>query len=167
MKVTNNVAAMRSLVKNRRVLRLGALVAIWVLAFCAPLNGQLPNYKLCYTQVVGLPITNPNQPPTIDGVVANDPGWHQAFRYVFNNGTPSSNAVQGIRDNNFLYMSFEVNNDQSYDTADVIVLTLSPSHGANPLTDHRIHIYPNHSGVAKSPNSPPDQIGHWVDSSQW
>jgi len=126
-----------------------------------------PNYKLCYTQVVGLPITNPNQPPTIDGVVANDPGWHQAFRYVFNNGTPSSNAVQGIRDNSFLYMSVEVNNDATYDDSDVIVLTLSPAHGANAADDRRLHIYPNNTGVQKGVGSAPRQVDYWVNSSTW
>jgi hypothetical protein len=167
MKVTNNVAAMQFSVKNRRVLLLGALIAVWILTFCAPLNAQLPNYKLCYTQVVGLPITNPNQPPTIDGVVANDPGWHQAFRYVFNNGTPSSNAVQGIRDNSFLYMSVEVNNDATYDNSDLIVLTLSPAHGGNPADDRRLHIYPNNTGVQKGVGSAPRQVDYWVNSSTW
>jgi hypothetical protein len=167
MKATNNMAVTQTSGQNRRVFLLGALVSVWILAFCTPLNAQLANYKLCYTQVVGLPITNPNQPPTIDGVVTNDPGWHQAFRYVFSNGTPSSNAVQGIRDNNFLYMSFEVNNDGSYDDADLIVLTLSPSHGANPLTDHRIHIYPNNVGFAKGVGSSARQVDHWVDSGHW
>jgi hypothetical protein len=140
---------------------------VWLLALCPLVHAQLANYKLCYTQVVGLPITNPNQPPTIDGVVTNDPGWHQAFRYVFNNGTPSSNAVQGIRDNNFLYMSVEVNNDATYDDADLIILTLSPAHGGNPADDRRLHIYPNNTGVQKGVGSDPRQVDYWVNSSTW
>ncbi|MCU1255688.1 MAG: hypothetical protein JWM83_1987 [Candidatus Angelobacter sp.] len=167
MKATNNISAMQSSSKYRKVFLLEALVAILVMALCMPLNAQLANYKLCYTQVVGLPITNPNQPPTIDGVVANDPGWHQAFRYVFNNGTPSSNAVQGIRDNSFLYMSVEVNNDATYDNADLIVLTLSPSHGASAADDRRLHIYPNNTGVQKGVGSNPRQVDYWVNSSTW
>jgi hypothetical protein len=167
MKATNNMAVTQTSGQNRRVFLLGALVSVWILAFCTPLNAQLANYKLCYTQVVGLPITNPNQPPTIDGVVTNDPGWHQAFRYVFSNGTPSSNAVQGIRDNNFLYMSVEVNNDATYDDADLIVLTLSPGHGASPANDRRLHIYPNNTGVQKAVGSSARQVDYWVDSSSW
>ncbi|HET8889467.1 MAG TPA: hypothetical protein VFQ41_11235 [Candidatus Angelobacter sp.] len=166
MKVTNYATPLQASGKNRRTVLAGAIFALCFVVFCAPLHAQLANYKLCYTQVVGLPITNPNQPPTIDGVVANDPGWHQAFRYVFNNGTPSSNAVQGIRDNNFLYMSVEVNNDATYDAADLFILTISPSHGANPLTDHRIHIYPNFSGTVNN-TSAPSQVKHWVNSSTW
>jgi hypothetical protein len=167
MKATKNTAVTQSSGNNRKVLLVGALVAVWLLAFCEAANAQLANYKLCYTQVVGLPITNPNQPPTIDGVVANDPGWHQAFRYVFNNGTPSSNAVQGIRDNSFLYMSVEVNNDATYDNSDLIVLTLSPSHGANAADDRRLHIYPNNTGVQKGVGSNARQIDYWVNSSTW
>jgi len=167
MKATNNVSARQSSSKYRKVFLLEALAAMLLMAFCMPLNAQLANYKLCYTQVVGLPITNPNQPPTIDGVVANDAGWHQAFRYVFNNGTPSSNAVQGIRDNSFLYMSVEVNNDATYDNADLIVLTLSPSHGASAADDRRLHIYPNNTGVQKGVGSNPRQVDYWVNSSTW
>ncbi len=167
MKVMNQMAALQDWGRTQRIAFAGLLLALCIVVSCVPLHAQLANYKLCYTQVVGLPITNPNQPPTIDGVVANDPGWHQAFRYVFNNGTPSSNAVQGIRDNNFLYMSVEVNNDATYDDADLFILTLSPSHGANPADDRRIHIYPNNTGVQKAVGSSARQVDYWTNSTTW
>src|SRR5947209_14430151 len=88
-------------------------VIITSLLLTIPLEATDAHYRLCFTQVVGLPITNPNQPPTIDGVVAGDPGWTQAFRYVWANGagSPPNAALQGIRDNTYLYLSIEVNND--------------------------------------------------------
>ncbi len=131
-----------------------------------PAEATLSNFRLCFTQVVGLPITNPNQPPTIDGVISGDPGWTQAFRYVFGNGTPFSDvAVQGIKDNTFLYLSFEVNNDATYDDQDVIVLTLSP--GTSAADDRRIHIYPNNNGVQKGIGSAAREVDYWTNSSTW
>src|SRR5690242_20480478 len=104
-------------------------VIIMTLLLTVPLEATKANYRLCFTQVVGLPITNPNQPPTIDGVVAGDPGWTQAFRYVWANGAglaPNA-ALHGIRDNTYLYLSIEVNNDTSLNQNNLIVLALSPS----------------------------------------
>ncbi len=159
-------------------------VAAILLFFVLPLRGTQSNYRLCFTQVVGLPITNPNQPPTIDGVISGDPGWTQAWRYVFGNGTngpgctsgtPCSPnvAVQGIKDNTFLYLSFEVNHDHTYDDNDLIVITLSPT--GNPGDDRRIHIYPNRTCVSpyigcsppKGPGSAPRLVEYWTNSSTW
>jgi opacity protein-like surface antigen len=138
------------------------------------LGATQAGYRLCFPQAVGLPITNPNQSPTIDGVISSDPGWTGAFRYVLGNGTafPSA-AVQGIKDGTHLFLSFEVNNDQTYDDHDLIVLTLSPT--GSPSDDVRLHIYPNNKCVSpyvgcsapKGSGSDPHEVDYWKDSSTW
>lgn len=123
-----------------------AFVVTITLLATLPLEATKANYRLCFTQVVGLPITNPNQPPTIDGVVAGDPGWTQAFRYVWANGAalPPNAALQGIRDNTYLYLSIEVNNDTSLNQNNLIVLAFSPTDGATgtAASDWRLDLYP-------------------------
>src|SRR5690554_6175311 len=62
--------------------------------------------------------------PTIDGVINADE-WLNAFRYVLGdgNGTSVPHAiVQGMKTSDSLYLSFEVNNDPTFDAQDVIVL---------------------------------------------
>lgn len=125
----------------------------------------------------GKPIV-PLQPPRIDGCINNgpfgagsDPGWTKAWRYVFGNGTSFPDvAVQGIKDSTNLYLSFEVNNDVTYDDSDLIVLTFSPLDG-NPAHDSRLLIYPNHTGVAEALNTTtpwqPREVDYWNNSSTW
>ena len=99
--------------------------------------------RLCFRNVTGLPGTPADLKP--DGVVAGDPIWNNAFRYVFENGTNTPHAaVQGLRSDTHLYFSFEVNNDKSFDTSDVIVVTFK-TEGPNGF--HRIHLYPLPSAV--------------------
>ena len=136
-----------------------ALYLAIVLVVAVPLDATQSNYRLCFTQVVGLPITNPNQPPTIDGIVSGDPGWTHSFRYVYGNGTafPSA-AVQGIKDDSSLYLSVEVNNDVTFDNFDVVVLYFSPSDGASTADDRRLVIYPNRT---------PLKTDYWKDRTTW
>jgi hypothetical protein len=141
-------------------------VVIAVLTMVVPLGATNANYRLCFTPVVGLPITNPNQPPTINGVISGDPGWTQAFRYVWANGMGSlpNAALQGIRDNTFLYLAIEVNNDAALDNTDLVILTFSPTDGVSPTDDRRIHIYPFRPDAAKGTSY---TVEYWKDSSTW
>ena len=136
-----------------------------VVLLSLPLRATQANYRLCFTQVVGLPITNQNQPPTIDGLIVGDPGWTQAFRYEFGNGTGyPKGAVQGIKDATFLYLSVEIHNDATYDNSDLIVLVLSPSGGVTGTDDRRIHIYPNQDNTNRGNNVLPTQQKYWTYS---
>lgn len=139
-----------------------------------PLEATNANYRLCFTQVVGLPITNPNQPPTIDGVVPGDPGWTQAFRYVWANGAgpapnvviPPNAALQGIRDNTYLYLSIEVNYDSALNQNNLVVLAFSPSDGATPTSDWRLDLYPLKPDTTVMPNTP-YTVQYRTNSSAW
>jgi hypothetical protein len=131
------------------------------------------NSRVCFTQVTGVPqpdghggFTFPRNPPVIDGTIAGDTGWTSSFRYVFSNGTDSPDAaVQGIKDNDFIYLSFEVNNDLSYDDNDVIVLTFSPNGTA--ANDQRLEIFPNNTNIQKPVGSDPRDVGYWTNSAAW
>jgi hypothetical protein len=104
-------------------------------------------------------------PPNIDGTVVGDNGWTSSFRYVFQNGTMSPNVVvQGIKDANFIYLSFEVNADPSFDNADVIVLAFDPDGTA--ANQRRLHIFPvftTGAGVGGNPRL----VQYWKDSTTW
>lgn len=100
-------------------------------------------------------------PPITDGNVLGDVGWTGAFRYEFGNGTTTPHAVvQGIRDDNFIYLSFQANNDVSFDNEDMIVLCLDPS-GTDDNT-RRIHIYPVYAGTGADPNGQPREIDYRI-----
>ncbi len=149
---------------------------ITMLLLTIPLEATQTNYRLCFPQVVGVPVLTPgsdpcgnplipNQPPKIDGCVTGDPGWTGAFRYVFGNGTAfPKGAVQGINDGTFLYLSFEIFNDVSFDANDLVILTFSPS--GNATDDSRIHIYPN-TNTQKNGSTAPRLVQYWTDSSTW
>jgi outer membrane protein with beta-barrel domain len=170
---------------NARVTSAGLTLTLIIVVLMAivPLYATNQHYRVCFTQVVGLPVLNPpqidpctgqpivpNQAPVIDGCVKGDPGWTGAFRYVFGNGTGSlpNAAVQGIRDNTFLYLSIEVNNEnKQFDDRDLVILAFSPTDGMSPTDDRRIHIYPNNTGVQKGVGSSPRLVEYWTDSSHW
>jgi hypothetical protein len=124
------------------------------LLLCIPLQATDANYRLCFTQAVGLPITNPGQAPTLDGVLAGDPGWTQALRYVWGNGTgsPQNAALQGIGDSTYLYLSLEVNNvtGTTINQNNLVVLAFSPGDGATPANDWRLDLYPFKPDAAAS-----------------
>lgn len=171
-----------------RSIRSSLVTFLLVLSLIVPSSASNGKYRLCFNQVVGLPVLNPpqNDPctgqpmvplqsPHVDGCVKGDPGWTQAFRYVWGNGVdsgtmaplPPNAAIQGIRDNTFLYLSIEVNNDTGFDNNDLIILTFSPSNGMSSSDDRRIHIYPNTTNMQKAVGSAPRLVQYWTDSSHW
>lgn len=128
--------------------------------------------KLCLPETYGVPY-GPDE-PQIDGIIAGDVGWNKSLRYLFQNGTTASDAiVQGLSDSGYIYLSFEVNLNQSFNNDDAIVLVISPGGGAQ--NDRRIHIYPVSGpdyydpgdGVGAAPDSYPRQVDYWNDSNTW
>jgi hypothetical protein len=119
---------------------------------------------LCFPQAIGVP--GQPQAPSINGIVSNDYGWTMATRYLFNNGTSAPDvAVQGLRDASFLYLSFEVNLDPTFDNNDAIVLAFSPGGGA--ANDRRIHIFPVFAGVGAQESGVPRAVYYWNNSNTW
>jgi hypothetical protein len=169
----------RRLGKGRRRLSWAATVAslgllLMVLTGCPPPTPptppppSAPNAKLlCFPAFSGLPDA-PN-PPNVDGAIGGVPGdlgWNRSSRYVFGNGTSVPDAVvQIVRDAQFVYLSFEVNNDKSFDAEDLILLTFSPGGGAT--NDRRIFIFPNTDGAPDNTNQPPPLVQYWTNSGSW
>lgn len=109
------------------------------------------------------------QPPTIDGVIATDPGWQRSNMYVFNNGSDTPHArLQMTTDQSALYFALEINNDPTFDREDIIVLTLAPT-PTNRSTDLRIHIFPveGAGNNIAAPGGPPADVKYWTNSSSW
>src|SRR5581483_11986250 len=126
------------------------------------------NVRMCVTQYTGVPYNG--NPPTTDGVVANDLGWTNAFRYVFQNGTTvPDGAVQVLKGTDKIYMSIEVNNDDSFDAEDVVVIGIDPD--GTKGNYRRLHIFPFE--VAPPANStnvtvPDSRIKYWKgDPGAW
>ncbi|CAM4183388.1 hypothetical protein [Corallococcus exiguus] len=143
-----NTLRMRSWIGNP----LQVLLLIGLVAAPAEVLAQ----KLCFRDITGLPGTPAT--PSIDGEVNGDPGWNNAFRYVFENGTNGPHAaVQGLRSATDLYLSFEVQNDPTVDNADVIVLTFNS--GAMDEF-HRIHIFPFPPGLMHGPGQPVRELAY-------
>src|SRR5438105_4457350 len=146
-------------------------IAIGVtLAACPPPAPAPPNPNLlCFPQVSGVP--NFGGPPTIDGRLsgltpAPEFGWTGSMRYTFGNGTQTPNAaVQGVRDANNLYLSFEVNFASAPDVKDGILIVLRPTKN-DPTNDRRMFIAPFQNGVSPAPNTPASvqSVSYWVDS---
>ena len=107
------------------------LAAVALMGCLAPLPSAQaadPTQPFCIPQVINVPGPTFRQPPSIDGVVSNDLGWTNARRHVFINGTPVWDAaIQALRDEGFLYFSFEVNHDDAFDTEDAIYLAFDPT----------------------------------------
>lgn len=86
-------------------------------------------------------------------------GWTGASRLTFDNGTPAFIAFQSTRNrtmaaNPYLYMSFEVNNDPSFDDNDIIVLNFrKDATSTDPADDRRIFIYPVYTGMGARENN--------------
>lgn len=116
------------------------------------------NARFCFRDVINTPDTH-TQPPNIDGIVSGDNGWTSAWRYVFNNGTFIPDVVvQGIKDNNFVYLSFEVNHDPTTDADDAIVIAFDPT-GA-PTDRRLLHIFP----FGSSPTAAPVLLNYYQGS---
>lgn len=144
------------------------LVLLALFLFHMPLNAQPrnANNRLCFGQVTNVP--GSTAPPTVDGIIRNDLGWTGATRYEFGNGTPDMGVVvQGIRDAANLYLSFEANNDATFDNEDMIVIALDPDATAtNSANDRRLHIFPVFTTGA-APNGNPQSQQYSTNSSSW
>lgn len=120
-----------------------------------------PSPLLPFPPHVGTPYTY--QPPLIDGFVdpeltegrRPDTGWDRALRVTYGDGTTQpSLSFQGLRRNsgNYLYFSFEVRNDTSFDDDETIVILLRANNPAGPRPEHtaedrRIIIRPLSTGT--------------------
>ena len=106
------------------------------------------NFRLCSRQNLCFPSFGGlnNFPPVIDGKVESDLGWSKAFRNTHFNGTNLMHlSVQALRHKTdpFIYLSFEVKNDNAFDNDDAIVLYFrSDALTADPLMDRKLIIYP-------------------------
>jgi hypothetical protein len=101
--------------------------------------------------------------PVIDGNPSDD-SWISAFRYVLGdgNGTAVPHATaQGMRTSDAIYLSFEVNNDPTFDLDDAIVLAFDPD--GNASNHRRIHIFPVFPAGAGA-GGVPQAIQYWKDS---
>lgn len=131
-----------------------------------PAEAANPNFRLCFRPVINVPGPTSMQPPNPDGIINNDFGWTDGWRYVFGNGTPVSDViVQAVRTTTDLYMSFEVNNDPSFDEQDVIVLALDPTGAA--ADQRRLHIFPVFTGTGAAGTGDPREVQYWANSTTW
>lgn len=148
----------------RRLLRGSVLTALVLTQLLWTLPTRVRgDDKLCFTPLIF------TGPPTIDGLIAGDPGWNNAVSYVFNNGsTDPHTVVRLVRDSGNVYMAFEVNNDPSFENEDVIAVAFGPD--AIPANDRRILIHPVATGVGNAtaaPGGPPQEVEYWTNSSTW
>lgn len=141
----------------------------------------LAKERLCFPPHRGVPYDN--DPPEIDGRVQEDVGWRGAYRLTYGNGTDTAHvAFQGLKHNSdpYLYLSFEVRNDPTFDSADVIVINFRPSaNGGSVSNDRRIFIFPLCDDIgAGGPNctldTPDDKVDRppklfrvWKNSENW
>ncbi len=101
--------------------------------------------------------------PVIDGNLSDD-SWISAFRYVLGdgNGTAVPHATaQGMRTSDAVYISFEVNNDPTFDLDDAVVLAFDPD--GNASNHRRIHIFPVFPAGAAG-DGKPSGLQYWKDS---
>ena len=106
--------------------------------------------KFCWPPHRGVP--GEGGAPTINGEIEDDKGWTGAHRVTYENGTDLPNfAFQGLKrnDGKYLYLSFEVRNDQTEDNnEDLIVINFSGDANVDVTDDRRIFIKPlNGSGT--------------------
>lgn len=104
--------------------------------------------------------------PTIDGMLrSGDAGWLESFRYIFENGTEIPDAiVQGLKTGSAIYLSFEVNTDNTLDVQDAVLIGFSPTGTAS--NDRRIIIYPLFAGAVGSDGKPQDVV-YSTNSQSW
>lgn len=103
-----------------------------------------PTDSMCFPPHRGVP--GSTNPPVIDGKVQEDVGWRGAYRITYGNGTNSLHvACQALKHSTdaYIYLSYEIRNDPTFDNTDVIVITFRPNI-TNGLfaNDRKIVIYP-------------------------
>jgi len=121
-------------------------------------------------------------PPDIDGIISTDfndynnrlgdRGWNEAFRVTFQGGTHPEMAFQGNSNSSssqgFLYCSFEVTNDETFDEYDTVILGFSADQ--NPITpadDRLILIHPFPASPPSGENLDPAEIKVWSQADGW
>jgi hypothetical protein len=134
--------------------------ALAALLFALPANGENNSYVLCFPFVswfrtVSPPVTP--VPPTIDGIVAGDPGWTGAFVYNSPTGGPGGPDVvlRGILDSGAtsnLYLAIDANNlsiPATGDSATLVVITFDPDPIGDPTHTkmQRIFVFPMNLGA--------------------
>jgi hypothetical protein len=141
---------------------------------------------LCLPRHRGVPY-DPD-PPAIDSIIQADVGWRGAARLTYGDGTIQPHvAFQTLkhRTEDYIYLSFEVRNDTTFDNTDLIILNFRASSvGGTAADDRRIFIYPlcDGTGAAESEcanlvddepaisgksNRTPREVHVWKDSSGW
>jgi Cys-rich repeat protein len=143
-------------------------LGVLVLAAAASLPGCTPDAPANCTGGSGRDPDNclgfrSNPAPAINGTIESEE-WINSFRYVLGdgNGTSVPHAVaQGMRDSGNLYLSFEVNNDPTFDLDDAIVLAFDPDGSA--ANHRRIHIYPVFPAGADGSGAP-QKVEYWKSS---
>ena len=127
------------------------------------------------------PIPGNNNPPIIDGIIQEDVAWTGATRLTYGDGSASPHvAFQALKAGYYLFLSFEVKNDPSFDNSDVVVINFrKSSSGGSVEDDRKIFIYPICDGIGAAGsdctldtpddkiNRPPRLIEVWKNSSNW
>lgn len=128
--------------------------------------------NICFPPHEGLPHTY--LPPTIDGYIeplpsivaadAPETGWTRATRLTFGGDTVLPLAVmQTIKHNaqNLIYFSFDLHNDNNFDTQDVIVMVVDQAASGSSYSTNarRIHIYPVTDGVGAGTGPADETLG--------
>lgn len=115
--------------------------------------------------------------PEIDGEVKGDIGWGESTRLnlgiISGSGVDNSVVSRMLKDNDFVYLSFEVITLSSNNPDDLVILAISPDavSAAAPANDWLIHIFP--FGAAGQTNENPGLTGApfsvlaWRNSSSW
>ena len=154
-----------NLIPNKQRVAYKDLFFFWVMAIFIVLGFSTPliaDDKLCANSNINI-----GGVPNINGVIEGDNGWNSSNLYTFDNGSVTPHArVRMVSDVNALYLGFEINNDPTFDDADIIIVTLAPT--ANALNHRRIHIFPVAETVGNaltSPGGPPRDVKYWTDSS--
>ncbi len=128
----------------------------------------IPQDSICFPPHRGVP-GSPN-PPIIDGKVQEDVGWRGAYRVTYGNGTNVPHvAVQALKhsSDNYIFLSFEVRNDPTFDNNDVIVINFRPDAAVGTFAnDRKIVIYPlcdtyGAGGQACGTTTPDDKINQF------
>lgn len=111
------------------------IMALCLLGVVVQANGTTTD--ICITDYDWVPGV-----PTIDGRVGQDPGWNNAAEFNLGTETGVANSVvaQILKDNSFVYLSFDVKSLAVQNTDDVLVLTFGPD--GDPNHDWRFHIFP-------------------------